>query len=360
MDRYDRQIRLPGFGAEGQKKLHNARVLVVGAGGLGCPVLQYLSAAGVGKIGIVDGDRIDLSNLQRQILFTEKDINLSKAEIAANKIHTINSNLNILSYPFFLNTENIFEILDDYDFIVDCTDNFSIRYLLNDACALLRKTVVYSSIFRYEAQISVFHWGKNPFNLRDIFPEMPQAGSIPTCEEAGVLGSLAGIAGCWQANEILKLITGLGTSLSGRLLIFDSLHNHITHLDINKGNSILPSTKEEISNKNYDFICTVPPFELSNLEEVKTLLQTPKSIFVDVRNSDEQPRLINFPVMEFPLEDLKKSPQQLKKFNTIILGCQSGRRSIVACDILRKNFPEKNIYHLKNGIANSQLPFYTK
>jgi len=223
--RYSRNIILPEIGEEGQKKLLAAKVLVVGAGGLGSPVLLYLAAAGVGTIGIIDDDRVELGNLQRQILHETADINQPKAESARDAIHDLNPDIKIEIFNKRLTAGNIKGIIRNYDIIADGSDNFETRFLLNDECFTAKKTLVSAAIHRFEGQLSVFkaYLGEKHPCYRCIYPEMPPPGTMPKCSEAGILGSVAGIMGAWQATEILKEITGAGESLSGWLIIFDAL-----------------------------------------------------------------------------------------------------------------------------------------
>ena len=224
--RYHRHLVLQDFGPENQIKLKQSKVLVVGAGGLGSPVLLYLAAAGVGTIGIVDFDNVDISNLQRQVLFTELDVGKNKAEAAAARLREKNSLVNYHPFPIQITSENALSMIRDYDLIVDGTDNFPTRYLLNDAAVLSDKPLVYGSILKFEGQVSVFNVRNEKgysANYRDLFPVPPHPSSVPNCAEAGVLGILPGIIGSLQANESIKLLTGIGEPLINRLLIFDSL-----------------------------------------------------------------------------------------------------------------------------------------
>ena len=219
---YQRHLALSQFGISSQKKLKSSSILVVGAGGLGCPALQYLAAAGVGKIGIIDGDKVEASNLQRQVLFTYDDIGKYKAETARNKISLLNPHVEIEHFNERLTSENIEERLRAYSVILDGSDNFETKYLLNDASILFNKVLIYGSIFEFSAQISVFNLNNGP-TYRCLFPEPPSGDALPPCTEAGVLGVLPGIAGSIQASEAIKVMTGLGEPLSGKLLLFDAL-----------------------------------------------------------------------------------------------------------------------------------------
>jgi molybdopterin/thiamine biosynthesis adenylyltransferase len=226
LNRYARHFVLPEFGMEGQKKLKASSVLVVGAGGLGCPLLLYLSAAGVGRIGIVDDDVVDESNLQRQVLYTVDDLGQSKAATAKKKLLALNPHIQVDVYQERFLPDNALELVSKYDIVADGTDNFPTRYLVNDACVLSDKINVYASIFRFEGQVSVFNYlnedGTRGPNYRDIFPDPPPPDLVPNCAEGGVLGVLPGIIGSIQANEVIKVLTGIGEPLSGRLFLFDT------------------------------------------------------------------------------------------------------------------------------------------
>jgi adenylyltransferase/sulfurtransferase len=226
--RYARHIILPGIGGDGQRKLLDASVLCIGAGGLGSPVSMYLAAAGVGKLGIVDFDDVDLTNLQRQIAHGTSDVGRPKVESAAERLREINPGIEVVPYNTMLNSENAFEILGPYDIIVDGSDNFPVRYLSNDAAQLLGKPLVYGSIFQWEGQATVFMPGQETPCYRCLFPQPPPPGSVPSCAEGGVFGVLPGIVGCIQATEAIKLIIGQGKTLEGRLLLFDAMEMDFT------------------------------------------------------------------------------------------------------------------------------------
>ncbi len=226
--RYSRHIILPGIGGEGQRKLVQSKVLVIGAGGLGSPVAMYLAAAGVGTLGILDFDRVDLSNLQRQLLHDTDDVGRPKVESAKERLHQVNPNVDVITHDVALTSSNAFETLEPYDLIVDGTDNFPVRYLVNDATQMLGKPLVYGSIFQFEGQASVFLPGQGTPCYRCLFPEPPPPGSVPSCAEGGVFGVLPGIVGSIQATEAIKIITGLGNPLVGRLLLFDALEMEFT------------------------------------------------------------------------------------------------------------------------------------
>jgi sulfur-carrier protein adenylyltransferase/sulfurtransferase len=231
--RYHRHIILPPVGGRGQRKLLAARVLLVGAGGLGSPAALYLAAAGVGTLGIVDFDRVDLSNLQRQILHRTADVGRPKVESAASTLGAMNPDIQVVQHPVALTSENAFEILDAYDYVVDGSDNFATRYLINDAAVLTGKTIVHGSIYQFDGQVTVFRPHEGPC-YRCLFPAPPPPGAVPSCAEAGVLGVLPGIVGSLQALEAIKLILGIGKPLVGRLVIFDALEMEFTEVRIRR------------------------------------------------------------------------------------------------------------------------------
>ena len=232
-ERYSPQILLPEVGGKGQEKLLSAKVLIVGAGGLGSPVASYLAGAGVGTLGIVDSDEVELSNLHRQITYCSDDIGQKKALAAQTRLRKVNPDVKVVPYVLRLTSENVMEIIKDYDIIVDGTDNFPTRYLVNDACVLARKTLVFGAFFRYEGQAMVIKPGEGPC-IRCMFPSPPPPGLIPSCQEAGVLGALAGVIGLIQATETLKLILGIGEPLIGKLVLFDALGMDLTKMNVRR------------------------------------------------------------------------------------------------------------------------------
>jgi adenylyltransferase/sulfurtransferase len=256
--RYSRQIILPQLGEEGQLKLLESRVLCVGAGGLGSPLALYLAAAGVGTLGIVDNDKADLSNLQRQILHNETVVGTSKVESARATLSRLNSGITIRTYDTRLDSSNVMEIFKDYDIIVDGTDNFPTRYLINDACVFLGLPNVHGSIFHFDGQCTVFNHGEGPC-YRCLYPEPPPPELAPSCAEAGVLGAICGVVGTMQAVETLKLITGVGASLSGRLLSYDALHTSFRELKVRRDPSCPVCSAEPTITEliDYEEFCTV-------------------------------------------------------------------------------------------------------
>lgn len=348
--RYSRHFVLPDFGSKGQRKLKNSTVFVIGAGGLGCPVLLYLAAAGAGSITIIDDDVVSLSNLQRQILFTTDDLNLSKAETAAKKISLLNPTIKINYIRDRVTTENALTMLARADVVVDCTDNFPTRYLVNDACVLLDKPLVYGSVFRYEGQVAVFNY-KQGVNYRDFYPLPPDPQSVPNCEEGGVLGVLTGIIGSIQANETIKIITGFAEPLSGHVLVFDSMTLESLRIKIANQNS-RKSIKSLI---NYDDFCGIPTPKQSTMKEVtvqelKALKDSGTDFqLIDVREPHEFD-ICNLDGELIPQGEIPSSVERISKDKQVVIHCRSGARSGNMVQWLEKNHGFTNLYNLKGGV----------
>jgi sulfur-carrier protein adenylyltransferase/sulfurtransferase len=350
--RYARHFALPDFGMEGQTKLKNSRVLVVGAGGLGSPVLLYLAAAGVGHIGIIDGDIVDDSNLQRQVLYTVADVGKPKAVAAKARLLAMNPHINIEVYYEHLTSENALGIISKYDVVADGTDNFPTRYLVNDACVLTGKVNVYASIFRFEGQISVFNLtdteGERGVNYRDIFPTPPPAGLIPDCAEGGVLGVLPGIIGSMQASEVIKVLTNIGEPLAGRLFLFDAQTFTAKSLKIKKNPHYQPIEKLI----DYELFCgvktttTIPEISIVDFKKMQT--ENNDFQLIDVREPYEY-AVSNIGAILYPLSILTEKTAFLSKKTTIIIHCQSGGRSAKAVAKLQK-LGFDNVVSLKGGI----------
>ena len=349
--RYSRHFVLPGFGSEGQRKLKNSTVVVIGAGGLGCPVLSYLAAAGVGSITIIDDDVVSLSNLQRQILFTTADLNLPKAETAAKKISSLNPSIKVDFIRSRLSSENALTVLAPADVVVDCTDNFPTRYLVNDACVLLDKPLVYGSVFRYEGQVAVFNY-KQGINYRDFYPLPPDPQSVPNCEEGGVLGVLTGIIGSIQANETIKILAGFGEHLSGYVLVFDSMTLESLRIKIANQNS-RKSIKSLI---NYDEFCGVPNSKKNQamkevtVQELKALKDSGADFqLIDVREPHEFD-ICNLDGELIPQGEIPSSVERISKDKQVVIHCRSGARSGNMVQWLEKNHGFTNLYNLKGGV----------
>lgn len=358
-ERYQRQILLKEFGVTAQEQLLQAKVLVVGAGGLGCPALQYLVAAGVGTIGIVDDDVVSLSNLHRQVLYNMNDIGILKAKVAADKLKQLNNEINIISYNARLTNKNALDIIEEYDIVVDGTDNFSSRYLINDACVFLNIPLVYGAISKFEGQVAVFNSttnaGQRAVNYRDLFPNPPTDGEVLNCAEAGVLGVLPGIIGTMLANETIKLITGIGEPLINKLLTYNALTNKIYELNLslsNEAQTSIPKSREAFLNTDYEWLCTS---SLNNKFEIddavfNNLLTNNNTTIIDVREKHELPLINEFEHLQIPLSELT-TKQSLINSETVIVFCQSGNRSLQAAKLLSEVFTLKKIYSLKNGIV---------
>lgn len=354
--RYARHLAIPEFGIEGQKKLKAAKVLVVGSGGLGSPLLLYLAAAGVGEIGIVDFDIVDESNLQRQVLFNIHDIGQSKAQTAKNKLQGLNPFIQINVHETRFSAENALDLVRRYDIVADGTDNFPTRYLVNDACVLEGKPNVYASIFQFEGQVAVFNHlmedGTRGPNYRDMFPAPPPPGLVPSCAEGGVLGVLPGIIGSMQASEVIKVITGVGEPLAGRLFLFDAASFTTRVLKISKN----PDTKIE-GLINYEQFCGIfPEKEEKNIKEITAHelqeLKTNQTDFqlIDVREPYEF-EIANINGELIPLSSINISNDKISKNKKVVIHCKSGGRSAEAIKILETSFGYKNLYNLKGGIA---------
>jgi molybdopterin/thiamine biosynthesis adenylyltransferase/rhodanese-related sulfurtransferase len=341
-DRYSRHLLLKGFGEVAQSKLTKARVLVVGAGGLGCPALQYLAAAGVGEIGIVDDDIISLSNLQRQVLYQTEDVGQKKASVAARKLLALNPEIRVVPYLFRVDTSNTLELFSAYDIIVDGTDNFATRYLINDACVLLNKPLVFAAVFQYEGQLAVF-------NLPD-----ENAEDAPDCNEAGVLGVLPGTMGVMQATEVIKLITGVGRPLINKLLIYQSLdaESYTVSLRPGENNAALgPQTPEAFSSTNYEWFCNGTPKMIAELEPeaFEAFAELADVKVVDVREYGEYPRA-KFEHTQIPLSKLLHDVPAFDE-TRILVFCQSGKRSMQAAALIKESLkPHQEVYSLKGGI----------
>ncbi|HEV7668768.1 MAG TPA: molybdopterin-synthase adenylyltransferase MoeB [Thermoanaerobaculia bacterium] len=343
--RYSRHLILPEVGTEGQKRLKAAKVLMIGTGGLGSPVGLYLAAAGVGTLGLVDFDVVDDSNLQRQVLFGISDVGRPKIEAAASRLADINPHIKIVPYETRLESSNALDLFRDYDLVVDGTDNFPTRYLVNDACVLLGKPNVYGSIFRFEGQVSVF-WGAKGPCYRCLFPEPPPPGLVPSCAEGGVLGVLPGIIGALQANEVIKLIVGVGDPLIGRLVLFDALKLRFRELKLRKDPacpicSEHPTQTELI---DYDQFCGIEPeaaheddFEIEVTDLARWRNEGRDVVVLDVRTPQEyQIARIEGAVL-IPLQELPDRLNELDTAATIVAQCHGGVRSAQAVHFLRQH-----------------------
>ncbi len=344
---YDRHFILDGIGEKGQEKLKKAKILVIGAGGLGCPILQYLTAAGVGNIGIIDHDIVDQSNLQRQILYSIQDIGSPKVVAAANRLQGINPFVRFEVFHQKLTKDIALELFNNYDIIVDGSDNFPTRYLANDAAVLSGKPLVYGAIFKYEGQVSVFNYKDGP-NYRCLFPEAPEPNTVPNCSEIGVLGVLPGIIGALQANEVLKIICGIGEVLSGKLLTFDALKAQQYSISFSKNESNVPKQLEE----NYAFFCGM---EVQDLEtdwaSIKEQLED--YLLLDVRTPMEREQY-HLGGIHIPLQELALRYTEIPKDKPVVVYCKAGVRSQYAISFLKEQLQDVQWINLTGGILEAR------
>jgi len=344
-ERYNRQIILTDFGLEAQEKLFSAKVLVVGAGGLGIPVLTYLNAMGVGCLGIVDNDIISLSNLQRQVLYSETDIGKSKVIVIAQKLKEQNSDNDLIVHNTFLTKQNALDIISDYDVVVDASDNFPTRYLINDACVILGKPFVYGALHGFEGQVSVFNYKNGP-TYRCLFPKMPKSDEVPDCNEHGVLGIIPGIIGNLQALETVKVITGIGESLSGKLLLFSGLSNAFQKIAFSKSIENLSITELQDS---YDFECETRLNTIKAKDFLETI-ERQKVMLIDVRTEEEFQQNHLEIAKNIPLDGIDARKLEIPNTNELYFICQSGLRSQKAIAKLQDFFPETSLINVSGGM----------
>ncbi len=367
--RYNRHLNLPGFGPAGQQKLKGARVLVVGAGGLGAPLLSYLVAAGVGTVGLADYDVVEASNLHRQVLFTEDDVGRPKVEVAAERLRRQNPHVQLRTHNTKLTSDNALAIIQLYDIVADGSDNFPTRYLVNDACVLLDKVNVYAALFHFEGQVAVFNHpdapGERGPNYRDLFPQPPLPGTVPSCAEGGVLGVLPGIVGSLQANEVIKVITGLGKPLSGRLFLLDALtlENRTITIRKNPDNPLTGTNPTQTVLINYEQFSGVAEAdegaasirEISVAELHRWQQEQRDFQLIDVRDPPEH-AAANLGGALMPLGQIEQFVAQIATDRPVITYCQGGARSQRAVRILDQHgFPE--VYFLKGGMLAWERTF---
>ena len=358
--RYNRHIIIPEFGMEAQQRLKSAKVLVVGSGGLGSPMLLYLAAAGVGTIGIVDFDVVDDSNLQRQVLFGVESVGKAKVEAARERLHSLNPHITLNIYNTQLTSVNALSLIGDYDVVADGTDNFPTRYLVNDACVLLGKVNVYASIFQFEGQLSVFNYtndkGEVGPNYRDLYATPPPPGLVPSCAEGGVLGVLPGIIGSLQALEVIKVVTGVGDVMAGRFFSFDALTFESRTFKIRRNpdnplNGTNPTQKTLI---DYEQFCGIKAVEKKIKEiDAKELhdWQT-KGVdyqIIDVREPYEY-EICNIGAELIPLATVATNADRIRRDKKVVVQCKTGNRSGKAIRELEDKFGFENLYNLKGGI----------
>ncbi len=346
-ERYKRQTLLKDFGPESQKKLSGAKVLVVGAGGLGIPVLTYLNAMGVGTIGIVDNDVVSMSNLHRQVLYNESDIGESKVFQAIHRLKGQNSETRFIAHECYLSLENVLGILESYDVIVDASDNFPTRYLINDACVILKKTFIYGALHGFEGQISVFNHRGGP-TYRCLFPFMPKVGEVPNCNEHGVLGVIPGIVGNLQALEAVKVITGIGDPLSGTLLLFNGLATSFQKIQFKANPENLKHTKMQT---NYNFECEAT-YESISADGLIKLMETGALQVIDVRSPEEFDVFHLSDSLNIPLPELEVRKNEINLSSPIYFLCQSGVRSQQALQQFLNYQPKATLVNVAGGINN--------
>ena len=342
-ERYRRHLNLPEFGVEGQRKLLDARVLLIGAGGLGCPLAQYLTAAGVGHLGLIDDDVVDLSNLQRQVLYGTADIGKPKVDVALARLRAMNPDVDAVGFKTRITSDNALELMRDWDVIIDGTDNFPTRYLSNDACVLLGKPTVYGAILRFEGQASTFDAKRGPC-YRCLFPEPPPPGAVPSCAEGGVLGILPGVIAMIQATEAVKLITGIGEPLIGRFLHYDALAMRFSEFRFAKDPDCPVCGKNPTVTKliDYEGFCGVtheasPIAEISAAELQRALQQGEKLLLIDVREPQEVEKARIAGSTLIPLGQLGARLGEITEWKPrrVIVHCRTGGRSAKACALLR-------------------------
>lgn len=351
LKRYNRNTILSEFGVEGQEKLKGSKVLVIGAGGLGCSVLQYLNAAGVGTIGIVDYDIVDESNLQRQVLFNHEDIGMPKAAIAAKKLMKQNPNTKINIFNTKLDSKNALGIIEGYDVVVDGSDNFPTRYLVNDACVILNKPLVFGSIYKFEAQVSVFNYNNGP-TYRCLYPNPPNPKEIPNCSETGVLGVVPGTIGCLQANETIKILTGIGIPLSGTVLVMNmlSMESTLLQLTLNKDNCLITELIDYEVFCNPNKVTKTRELKEITVQELKAKLDQKEDIqIIDVREKHEF-QICNINGELIPLGAIPDNINRISKDKPVIIHCHHGMRSTNAILHIMEVGGHTNLYNLKGGI----------
>lgn len=361
--RYSRHLIMPEVGVEGQEKLKAAKVLLIGTGGLGSPAALYLAAAGIGTMGLIDFDVVDFSNLQRQIIHGTSNVNQPKVESAKARIAEINPNVRVVAYNEMMTKDNIMNILKDYDIVLDGTDNFQTRYLVNDACVFMKKPFVYGSIFRFDGQATVFYPGKGPC-YRCLFAEPPPPGMVPSCAEGGVLGILPGVIGVIQATEVVKLILGKGESLIGRLMLYDALKMNFREVKFRRNPKCPvcgdnPTIKELI---DYEVFCGLPKRgeeakvngsagvqEITAKQLKEKMDRKEKFTLIDVREPSEF-QINKIPGAKLiPLGSVAERVSELDSADEIVVNCHFGGRSAKACQLLQQ-IGFKKVKNLKGGI----------
>jgi molybdopterin/thiamine biosynthesis adenylyltransferase/rhodanese-related sulfurtransferase len=351
--RYSRQTQLSNFGEAAQQKLRQAKVLVVGAGGLGVPVFQYLTGMGIGTLGVMDIDTISLTNLHRQVLYTENEVGQSKVVVAVEKLRALNEEVTFQIYNEAITLQNALAIIKNYDVVVDATDNFSTRYLLNDACVILNKPLVYGAVQQYEGHVSVFNFNGGP-TYRCLYPTPPAANEIPDCNTAGVLGVVPGIVGCQQALQVVKVVTGVGQTLSGYLQIFDFLQDDQYKVKL----KAKPENKQITTlQQSYEApVCNT--VSLLSVEELYDWYEANKVFnLIDVREKDEFEEEHLEGAVSLPLMQLKPDVVNIQLNIPVVTFCEKGARSNKAAQMLQKQYPSATIYSVLGGMDYWQDEF---
>jgi molybdopterin/thiamine biosynthesis adenylyltransferase/rhodanese-related sulfurtransferase len=341
-ERYSCQMALPGFGIAAQQLLQRAKVLIVGAGGLGCPAAQYLAASGIGTLGIADHDMVSVSNLHRQVLFTPNDAGLKKVGVAVVRLQAQNPEIKVIGHDIKVASDNVVQLISQYDIVVDCTDNFETRYLLNDACVLTGKPLVYGAIYQYEGQVALWNIknadGSFSSNYRDLYPQV-NATLIPNCADGGVIPTLAGIIGCMQANEVLKYITQTGELLSGKVLIFDAQTLQTRIIRLGK------ATKTNITQ-----LTTTAVIPTMTAAEVKRGLQNGILELIDIRTDQERDE-INIGGEHFEADEIEDNMDFILNGKPKVFYCSSGKRSAEVVKMIRQQHPEAKVFSLEGGLG---------
>ena len=355
--RYNRQIILRNFGEEAQTRLQNSKILVAGAGGLGCPALIYLAAAGAGTICIADYDKVDLSNIQRQVLYKESDCGQPKADTAAKNLRLMNSEISIVVFDSKITNLNAIELISEYDVVIDCTDNFESRYIINDACCIVDKPLIYGAVLGFEGQVGVFNFstGDNvcKTNYRDLFPEPPEPSSVFSCNDSGVLGVVPGVIGTLQAAEAIKIVTKSGTSLSGRLISYNSFTGSFYEFKVTPSPERInkPLNKKEFKKFDYSGFCSLAKSEIREIlaEDFISMTGSGKYEIIDVREEHEPLDMSKFGAVRIPLSrfiDCSKDDFVGKNY---VIVCETGERSRRAVDKLQSLIKDVNAFSLKGG-----------
>ncbi|MBC7389146.1 MAG: HesA/MoeB/ThiF family protein [Opitutaceae bacterium] len=344
-ERYQRHIILPGFGLAAQEKLKSSSILVIGAGGLGCPALLYLVSCGFGRIGILDDDHVSESNLHRQVLYSSSDIGLSKAIVAKEKLSSINPFVQIEAFQTHINSTNALDLIRGFDIVMDGSDNFSTRYLVNDACVILGKPLVSGSIFTFEGQVSVFNYQNGP-TYRCLFPQPPSASEMPNCSEIGVLGVLPGVVGTIMATEAIKVATNIGEILSGKLLVYNALNMDFHKLSF----ELVPENRLIQTLSDLPLECSILT-EISSAEMKKMIVGKEDFQLIDVREKEEFDAF-NIGGENFPLTQIQSFIPQISRDKKVVFHCKSGGRSKKAIEILERDYSFTNLINLKNGLSD--------